>query len=208
MIRTTTVGSYPVPEWLAALPSEQALTDATRMVFALQRQLGIDMPVDGELYRFDVNHPDTNGMIDYFVQPMSGIRTKLGRSDHEAFADLSQMKFRSKAAAAVEGPLGEGGLDLLSDCQRAASVAGGPFKFTLTSPSRKSGSRIFSTFADQRLSMSQSGSSSPTGVENAKPRMPKSTACFAAASVPECHRPLPRLGPRLMPESTTSTRSQ
>ena len=134
MIRTTTVGSYPVPEWLAALPSEQALTDATRMVFALQRQLGIDMPVDGELYRFDVNHPDTNGMIDYFVQPMSGIRTKLGRSDHEAFAALSQMRFRSKAAAAVEGPLGEGGLDLLSDCQRAASVAGGPFKFTVTSP--------------------------------------------------------------------------
>ena len=134
MIRTTTVGSYPVPEWLAALPSEQALTDATRMVFALQRQLGIDMPVDGELYRFDVNHPDTNGMIDYFVQPMSGIRTKLGRSDHEAFAALSQMRFRSKAAAAVEGPLGEGGLDLLSDCQRAASVAAGPFKFTVTSP--------------------------------------------------------------------------
>jgi 5-methyltetrahydropteroyltriglutamate--homocysteine methyltransferase len=44
------------------------------------------------------------------------------------------MKFRSKAAAAVEGPLGEGGLDLLADCQRAASVAGGAFKFTVTSP--------------------------------------------------------------------------
>lgn len=134
MIRTTTVGSYPVPEWLSALPSEQALSDATRMVFALQRQLGIDLPVDGEFYRFDVNHPDTNGMIDYFVRPMSGMRTVLGRSDHEAFAALSQMKFRSKAAAAVEGPLGEGGLNLLSDCQRAASVSGGPFKFTVTSP--------------------------------------------------------------------------
>ncbi len=134
MIRTTTVGSYPVPEWLSALPSEQALSDATRMVFALQRQLGIDLPVDGEFYRFDVNHPDTNGMIDYFVRPMSGMRTVLGRSDHEAFASLSQMKFRSKAAAAVEGPLGEGGLNLLADCQRAAAVSGGPFKFTVTSP--------------------------------------------------------------------------
>ncbi|HYO83426.1 MAG TPA: methionine synthase, partial [Bryobacteraceae bacterium] len=134
MIRTTTVGSYPVPEWLSALPSEQALTDATRMVFALQRQLGIDMPVDGELYRFDINHPDTNGMIDYFVRPMSGIRTTLGRSDHEAFAALSQMRFRSKPAAAVDGALGEGGLDLMTDCQRAAGVAGGPFKFTVTSP--------------------------------------------------------------------------
>ena len=134
MILTTTVGSYPVPDWLAALPSEQAVVDATRMVFALQRQLGIDMPVDGEFYRFDVNHPDTNGMIDYFVRPMSGMRTELGRSDHEAFAAMSQMKFRSKAAAAVEGPIGEGGLDLLNDCQRAAAVAGGPFKFTVTSP--------------------------------------------------------------------------
>ncbi|MBC8166138.1 MAG: cobalamin-independent methionine synthase II family protein [Bryobacteraceae bacterium] len=134
MIGTTTVGSYPVPDWLIALPSEQGLADATRMVFALQRHLGIDLPVDGEFYRFDVNHPDTNGMIDYFVRPMSGIRTSLGRSDHQAFADLTQMKFRSKPAAAVEGPIGEGGLDLLSDCQRAASVAGGEFKFTVTSP--------------------------------------------------------------------------
>lgn len=134
MIRTTTVGSYPVPDWLAALPSEQALLDAMRMVFALQRQLGIDMPVDGEFYRFDINHPDTNGMIEYFVRPMAGMRTRLGRTDHEKFAELTQMKFRSKAAAAVEGPLGEGGLDLLADCQRAASVAGGAFKFTVTSP--------------------------------------------------------------------------
>lgn len=134
MIRTTTVGSYPVPDWLCALPSEQALIDATQMVFALQRQLGIDLPVDGEFYRFDVNHPDTNGMIDYFLRPMAGMRTVLGRTDHEAFVALSQMRFRSKAAAAVEGPLGEGGLNLLADCQRARSVAGGPFKFTVTSP--------------------------------------------------------------------------
>lgn len=133
-IQTTTVGSYPVPDWLAALPSEQALTDATRTIFALQRQLGIDLPTDGELYRFDINHPDTNGMIEYFVRPMGGMRTQLGRSDHEAFASLAQMRFRSKAAAAVEGPLGEGGLNLKSDCERAASVSGGPFKFTVTSP--------------------------------------------------------------------------
>jgi 5-methyltetrahydropteroyltriglutamate--homocysteine methyltransferase len=104
------------------------------MVFALQRQLGIDLPVDGEFYRFDINHPDTNGMIDYFVRPMSGMRTVLGRSDHEAFAALSRMKFRSKPAAAVEGPVGEGGLNLLADCQRAAAVSGGAFKFTVTSP--------------------------------------------------------------------------
>src|SRR5712672_1355117 len=85
-ILTTTVGSYPIPEWLAALPSDQARTDATRVVFDIQRQAGIDLPTDGELYRFDVNHPDTNGMIDYFLRPMSGIRSVVGRSDHEAFA--------------------------------------------------------------------------------------------------------------------------
>src|SRR5437899_10984497 len=73
-ILTTTVGSYPVPDWLAALPSEQALLDATRVVFDLQRQAGIDLPTDGELYRFDVNHPDTNGMIEYFVHKFGGVR--------------------------------------------------------------------------------------------------------------------------------------
>src|SRR5580692_3277816 len=106
-ILTTTVGSYPVPDWLAALPSEQARQDATRVVFGMQRQAGIDLPTDGELYRFDVNHPDTNGMIDYFVRPMGGIRSVLGRTDHEAFIRQSHMKFRRKAAGVVEGPLAE-----------------------------------------------------------------------------------------------------
>ena len=131
---TTTVGSYPIPDWLAALPSEQARTDATRVVFDIQRQAGIDLPTDGELYRFDVNHPDTNGMIDYFLRPMSGIRTQVGRSDHEAFAAQPHMQFRRKPAGVVEGPLGEGGLNLAADCELAHSVSGGPFKFTMTSP--------------------------------------------------------------------------
>src|SRR5918998_4003944 len=95
-ILTTTVGSYPVPEWLSALPSDQARIDATRVVFDIQRQAGIDLPTDGELYRFDVNHPDTNGMIEYFIAPMAGIRTKLGRSDHEEFARKETMSFRRK----------------------------------------------------------------------------------------------------------------
>lgn len=133
-ILTTTVGSYPVPDWLSALPSDQARTDATRVIFDIQRQAGVDLPTDGELYRFDINHPDTNGMIDYFIRPMAGIRTELGRSDHEAFARMSAMSFRRKAAGVVEGPIGEGGLNLLADCETAASVAGGDFKFTVTSP--------------------------------------------------------------------------
>ncbi len=128
------MGSYPVPDWLTALPSDQARTDATRVVFDIQRQAGIDLPTDGELYRFDVSHPDTNGMIDYFVAPMSGIRTELGRSDWEAFGRKSTMGFRRKPAGVVTGPIGEGGLNLIADCETAASVAGGDFKFTVTSP--------------------------------------------------------------------------
>jgi 5-methyltetrahydropteroyltriglutamate--homocysteine methyltransferase len=133
-ILTTTVGSYPIPDWLVASPSEQARADATRVVFNIQRQAGIDLPTDGELYRFDINHPDTNGMIDYFVRPMEGVRTALGRADWEAFSKLQPMGFRRKPAAVVTAPLGEGALNLYEDCASAAEVAGGDFKFTVTSP--------------------------------------------------------------------------
>ncbi len=133
-IATTTVGSYPVPHWLAATPSDRAVVDATRVVFDTQRQAGVDLPTDGELYRFDPNHPQTNGMIDYFVRPLGGARSALGRSEAEEFRRQQTMSFRGKPAAVVEGELTEGSLDLMSDCVRAAEVAGGPFKFTITSP--------------------------------------------------------------------------
>jgi 5-methyltetrahydropteroyltriglutamate--homocysteine methyltransferase len=133
-ILTTTVGSYPVPDWLAALPSEQAIVDATRVVFDLQRQAGIDLPTDGELYRFDVNHPDTNGMIDYFVQRLGGVSPLVGRREAAAFRARSEMRFRSKPAGVVVGPITEGTLNLPDDCARAAAVCADPFKFTLTSP--------------------------------------------------------------------------
>jgi 5-methyltetrahydropteroyltriglutamate--homocysteine methyltransferase len=108
--------------------------DATRVVFDIQRQAGIDLPTDGELYRFDINHPDTNGMIDYFISPMEGIRTALGRRDGEAFARKQEMGFRRKPAGVVTGPIREGSLNLLADCSLAASVSRGAFKFTVTSP--------------------------------------------------------------------------
>jgi 5-methyltetrahydropteroyltriglutamate--homocysteine methyltransferase len=133
-ILTTTVGSYPIPDWLPVLPSEQSLLDATRVVFDIQRQAGIDLPTDGELYRFDVNHPDTNGMIDYFVRGLGGIRLAVGRGDSVAFRARTEMRFRGKPAGVVEGPIREGTLNLPDDCSRAAAVAAGPFKFTVTSP--------------------------------------------------------------------------
>jgi 5-methyltetrahydropteroyltriglutamate--homocysteine methyltransferase len=133
-ILTTTVGSYPAPQWLTAHPSDEALLDAARVVFHTQRQAGIDLPTDGELYRFDPDHPDTNGMIDYFTNQLGGVDTKIGRSATEAFRSVHSMRFRAKPAGVVAGPLSEGTLNLLDDCRRAASVAGGSFKFTLTSP--------------------------------------------------------------------------
>ncbi len=157
-IRTTTVGSYPVPDWFAANPSEQARLDATRVIFDIQRQAGIDLPTEGEIYRFDLNHPDTNGMIDYFVGAMSGVRTRLGRSDWDAFSKLSQMGFRRKPAAVVVGELGEGGLNMQADCAAAAAVASGPFKFTVTSPYMLSRSLLDRHYGDfEALTMAIAG---------------------------------------------------
>jgi 5-methyltetrahydropteroyltriglutamate--homocysteine methyltransferase len=133
-IQTTTVGSYPVPDWLVALPSEQALMDATRVVIATQEKAGIDLVCDGELYRFDVNHPETNGMIEYFVLPMSGVRREIGLAEWMDFKKQPDMEFRAKPSGAVVGPLGPGWLDLPSAAARARALATRPLKFTLTGP--------------------------------------------------------------------------
>ena len=133
-IQTTVVGSYPIPDWLVALPSEAALRDATAVVFHTQEIAGIDLVADGELYRFDVNHPDTNGMIDYFISPMDGIRTRITRDDLRAFRETEGMRYRARPAGIVEGPIGEGALNLPVDCARARSLTRSRMKFTLTGP--------------------------------------------------------------------------
>src|SRR5262245_50314968 len=84
-IRTTVVGSYPVPDWLRAFPTRQGLLDAMMVVIKTQELAGIDVVADGELARFDVNHPETNGMIDYFIRKMSGIDSTLTRAELERF---------------------------------------------------------------------------------------------------------------------------
>src|SRR3954466_10119846 len=133
-IRTTVVGSYPVPDWLMALPSQQALVDATRVVFKTQEMAGIDVVADGELYRFDVNHPDTHGMIEYFTRPMAGIRSHVTRADIAAFGKIPGMGFRAEPAGVVEGPIDEGTLNLPRDYRRARALTNHPLKFTLTGP--------------------------------------------------------------------------
>lgn len=133
-IRTTVVGSYPVPDWLLALPSQQALIDATQVVFKIQELAGIDVVADGELYRWDVNHPDTNGMIEYFIRPMSGIRSAVTRREMEEFGRMEGMGFRAEPAGVVEGPVGEGTLCLPKDYRRARACTHHAMKFTLTGP--------------------------------------------------------------------------
>lgn len=134
MIQTTLVGSYPVPHWLTAHPSRQGLRDATAVVLHLQELAGIDLAVDGELYRFNPDHPETNGMIEYFVQQMDGVRSEIRRSDLELFRAESHLDFRRRPAGVVEGPIGEGTLDLVEAYRRVAELSRGPIKFTLTSP--------------------------------------------------------------------------
>lgn len=133
-IKTTVVGSYPMPDWLLALPSEQALLDATRVVIHTQEQAGVDLVCDGEFSRFDVNHPETNGMIEYFVRPMEGMRTAITFDELVAFRSQRGMGFRTRPPAVVDGPLGAGTLDLPHACARSRRLTSKPFKFTLTGP--------------------------------------------------------------------------
>jgi 5-methyltetrahydropteroyltriglutamate--homocysteine methyltransferase len=133
-ILTTVVGSYPVPDWLVALPSEQALVDATRVVLHTQERAGIDVVCDGELSRFNVNHPETNGMIEYFVRPLAGVRTAIGFAELQAYRQQAGMAFRSRPPGVVDGPIGHGTLDLPGACARARRLTERTFKFTLTGP--------------------------------------------------------------------------
>jgi methionine synthase II (cobalamin-independent) len=96
-IQTTVIGSYPVPEWLRALPNQVNLRDAVMVVMKSHELAGIDVISDGELSRFDVSHPDTNGMIEYFVRPMSGIDSVLSRQEREAFRNRLGLPFRTQA---------------------------------------------------------------------------------------------------------------
>lgn len=133
-MRTTLVGSYPIPAWLRAAPSREGLTDATAVVLALQQRLGIDLLTDGEIPRFDVDHPETNGMIEYFVRPLGGVRSEITRSDVARFARMEHLGFRAHPAGVVTREIDEGTLDLVGAYRAARTLAAGPLKFTVTSP--------------------------------------------------------------------------
>lgn len=133
-IQTTVVGSYPLPTWLAAQPNSVHLRDAVLVVLKTQELAGIDVVTDGELSRFDVNHPDTNGMIDYFVRPLQGVRSILSRDELETFRRQPGMGFRSQPAGVVHSSIAEGTLNLPAAYDLVKGLTTRPIKFTVTSP--------------------------------------------------------------------------
>ena len=133
-IKTTVVGSYPVPDWLRVVPNSVNLRDAAMVVMRSQELAGIDVISDGELSRFDVNHPETNGMIDYFVRPLSGVATNLSRGELKDFQKQDSTQFRFQPAGVVREALGEGDLNLPADYKKFRDLASKPLKFTVTSP--------------------------------------------------------------------------
>jgi 5-methyltetrahydropteroyltriglutamate--homocysteine methyltransferase len=134
LIQTTVVGSYPMPTWLTTQPSSPNLRDALLVVLKTQELAGIDVVSDGELSRFDVNHPETNGMIEYFVRPLGGISHTMSRTDVAAFRVQPGMGFRAQPAGLVHSAVTEGTLDLPSAWAGVKPLTDKPLKFTLTSP--------------------------------------------------------------------------
>jgi 5-methyltetrahydropteroyltriglutamate--homocysteine methyltransferase len=134
MIKATVVGSYPVPIWLRVFSTTESLRDAMMAVVKTQELAGIDVVADGELYRWDINHADTNGMIDYFVRPLAGIEPNLSVQQLAAWKQKAEAKYRSQPAGIVTGPLGPGRLDLRRDYEMYRDLTTRPKKFTLTSP--------------------------------------------------------------------------
>jgi len=134
VIRTTVVGSYPVPDWLRAYPNRENLRDAMAVAVKAQELAGIDVVADGELGRFDVGHPETNGMIDYFVRPLAGIETSLTVEQLQAWRSRPGLGYRSRPAGVVVGPIGPGTMDLQADWDEFDGLTTRATKHTVTSP--------------------------------------------------------------------------
>ncbi len=134
MIKTTVVGSYPVPLWLRVFSNPESLRDAMLAVLKIQELAGIDVVADGELTRWDINHAETNGMIDYFIRPMAGVQTQLTAEQTAVWREKSGTGFRAQPPGVVTGPLGAGTLNLAADYALYRDLTPLPKKFTVTSP--------------------------------------------------------------------------
>jgi 5-methyltetrahydropteroyltriglutamate--homocysteine methyltransferase len=134
MIKTTVVGSYPVPPWLRVYNTRESLRDAMLVVLKTQELAGIDVVADGELYRWDIHHPETNGMIDYFVRPLEGTQAELTFAQLQAWRARPENAYRPAPAAVVTGPISPGRLNLRRDYELFRDLTPLPKKFTVTSP--------------------------------------------------------------------------
>jgi 5-methyltetrahydropteroyltriglutamate--homocysteine methyltransferase len=133
-IRTTVVGSYPVPSWLIGNTSGLVLRDAVMVVLKTQELAGLDLIADGELSRFDPGHPEANGMVDYFVAQMDGIRTRFSMADLQRFYHDRALGARSLPAGMVTGKVEAGTLNLARDYESVRVLTTFPLKFTCTGP--------------------------------------------------------------------------
>jgi 5-methyltetrahydropteroyltriglutamate--homocysteine methyltransferase len=133
-IKATVVGSYPVPSWLVGNTSRLVLRDAVMTVLKTQELAGLDLITDGELVRFDPSHPETNGMVDYFVAQMEGIRSHFATSDFDRYRTDRASSQGLLTAGMVVGKIGEGTLNLPRDYELVANLTRTPLKFTCTGP--------------------------------------------------------------------------
>jgi 5-methyltetrahydropteroyltriglutamate--homocysteine methyltransferase len=133
-IKTTGVGSYPVLPWMVGNPSRLVLRDAMMAVIKTQELAGFDLVTDGELMRFDASHPETNGMIDYFISQMDGIRKHFTIAERARHRADRASGHRLVTAGVVVGRIGEGTLNLPDDSEFARALTRLPLKFTATGP--------------------------------------------------------------------------
>src|SRR5215475_9495772 len=111
-IKTTGVGSYPVLPWMVGNPSRLVLRDAMMTVLKTQELAGLDLVTDGELMRFDPSHPETNGMVDYFITRMDGIRKHFTIAERARYRYDRTSGHRLITAGIVVGTIGDGTLTL------------------------------------------------------------------------------------------------
>lgn len=133
-IKTTVVGSYPVPMWMIGNKSRVVLRDAVMTVLKTQEIAGIDLLTDGEIMRFDPSYPEANGMVDYFVGQMDGIRKEFTLADFDRFRADRASGYRLSTSGVVVSKVGAGTLNLPGDFEFAQSLTKSPLKFTLTGP--------------------------------------------------------------------------
>jgi 5-methyltetrahydropteroyltriglutamate--homocysteine methyltransferase len=133
-IKTTGVGSYPVLPWMVGNPSRLVLRDAMMAVLKTQELAGLDLVTDGELMRFDPSHPETNGMIDYFIARMDGIRNHFTIAERARHRSDRASGHRLITAGVVVGKIGDGTLNLPDDAEFARALTSSPLKFTATGP--------------------------------------------------------------------------